>query len=137
MKGIKNPKLDQVKSELDSALANNPSFDDVFLKELKYLYFKTHDSNVDIKVSSDKLSVSLTTFSPIVDCNVSEFKGSNESYINSKIFLSGDNMVVLYSQGVLFDRKKLEESGYKTFALYESRLETLYAMVCYDKYGLL
>ena len=135
LKGINNPKLEQAKKELDDTLANNPSFDDVLLKEYKYIFFKTQDNNIDIKVSTDKKSVSLTTFSPVVDCSIPEFKGLNESYINSKIYLKDDNMYVEYSQGVLFDRKELEKKGLNTFANYESKFETLYSMACYDKYG--
>ena len=132
---IKNPKLEQAKKELDSLLANNPSFDDVFLKELRYLSYKTQDDNIEMKISDDKKSVSLTTFSPIVDYSIPDFKGSNESYINSKIYLKDDNMILETSQGVLFDRKELEKSGYTTYAVYESKLETLYSYYCYDKYG--
>lgn len=131
----KNQQLEVVKKSLDSALANNPSFDNAFLKEYKYIFFKTHDANIDIKVSDDKKSVSLTSLSPVTDCLISEFSGLNKAYINSKIYLKEDNMYVEYAQGVLFDRNELEKKGFRTFASYESKFETLYSMVCYDKYG--
>ncbi len=135
LEDVKNQQLELVKKSLDSLLANNPSFDKVFFKEYNYLYFKTHDENIEVLVSDDKKSVSLTTFSPVVDCSIKQFAGNNNSYINSRIYLKDEDMYVFYSQGVLFDRKLLEQSGFLTFANYESKFETLYSMVCYDKYG--
>lgn len=135
LKGEINSRLEQAKKELVEDLANNPSFDDAISKEYKYIFFKTQSTDIDIKVSPDKKSVSLTSFNSVVDCSIPELRGLNQAYINSKIYLKEDNMYVEYSQGVLFDRNDLEKKGFKTYANYESKFETLYSLTCYDKYG--
>ena len=135
MEAQKKKYLDFIKQDLNKELADNPSFDEAFVKEFNYLYYKTHSIDVDIKVAEDKNSVSLTTTSPVMDCTVPELRGINKSYISSKIYLKNGNMYVEYSQGVLIDINELKEKGIKTSAIYESRFETLYSMSCYDKYG--
>lgn len=135
LKTVKNQQLEKVKQELDPSLANNPSFDDVFLKELKYICFKTHSIDVDIEISIDKKQVSLTSFNPVIDCSVSKLSGINKAYINSLIYIDNNNMYVEYSQGVALDRRRLEKQGLKSYALFETRLETYYSLSCYDEYG--
>lgn len=135
LKTVKNQQLEKVKQELDPTLANNPSFDDVFLKELKYICFKTHSIDVDIDISHDKKQVSLTSLTPVMTCSVDKLNGTNKSYINSKIYVNNKDMIVEYNQGVVFDRRRLEKQGFKSYALFESRLETYYSLSCYDEFG--
>ena len=132
----RNKQLKLAKQGLDSALINNPGFDDAFLNEIKYIFYKTHDEDIKMNISDDKRTVSLTSFSPIVDCAIPEFRGANTAYLNSKIYLNDDdNMYVEYSQGLLLDKKDLEAKGYVTSARYNSKFETLYTLTCYDKFG--
>lgn len=128
--------INTIKTDLDSSLLKNPKFEDIFSKELNYYYYKTKNLNIDVKVSFDKKSVSITSFDPVLDCTIPEFRGKNKAYINTKFYLKDDNMYVEYAQGVLFDKEELKKNGMLTSSIYESKFETLYSLKCYNKYGI-
>ncbi len=121
--------------KIDRKLTSNPKFNEAFMRELAFLYRKTLNYNYDINVSLDGSSVSITSYSPLMDCGI-EFRRNNKAFFRSTISLHGDNMKIEFCQGVLFDRKLLEEKGMKVAFQYESKLETEYTCNFYDSLGI-
>lgn len=134
--GLGRINLKEIIENIDESLLKHPKFEDLLRKEINYLFIKTSNSDVQVNVSLDKKSVVITTNKPVVDCSIPEFRGNNRTFIQSKIFLSGENLFIDYSQGVLFNRKQLEENGLRTTAIYESKFETFYQLKCFNKYGI-
>ena len=125
-----------VKGKLNSAIVNSPKFEEQFFKELAYFYSKTQNINFDVVVADDKNSVSITSYSPVVDCVNPLFRGKNKAFVRSVFSLSGDNLVCDFSQGVLFERKLIEESGVRVELDYEAKLETNYSVRYFDVDGI-
>lgn len=128
--------FDEILSKVSEELSKNPKFEESLKKEINYIYIKTANTKINVDVSLDGKTISIISCNPVVDCTIPEFIGNNKAFILSKIYLNGENMYVDYSQGVLFDRKKLEELGIRTTATYEFKLETLYSLKCINKYGI-
>ena len=127
--------LKETKEQLNSDITNNPKFDDLFLKELNYIVYKTGDVKIYIAVSPDKKSVTIDSYSPINDCKRVEFRGNNTAFIRSNFYLNNDNLFIEFSQGVIFDKKNLEKNGLVAQMSYESKLETTYSLKCINKDG--
>ena len=127
--------LKKVRNELDTKLVNNPKFDELFLKELTFLYRKTLSLNYDIQVSNDKKSVSITSYSSLKDCGI-QFRDNNKGFFRTVFSLYGENMKIEYNQGILFDRRVLEKKGMRIRFPYESKLETEYTCNYYDSDGI-
>ncbi len=134
--GLDRINLREIFDSVDESLLRHPKFEESLMKEINYIYIKTSNSDVHVDVSLDKKSVIITSNKPVVDCSIPEFRGNNRAFIISKIYLNGENLYIDYSQGVLFDREKLEELGLRTTAIYESKFETLYLLKCFNKYGI-
>ena len=131
VKDIFLEKLEEIKSQLNSDVTKNPKFDTLFLNELRYFLYKTANLDSIIVVSSDKNSVSIINDSPLVNCAL-----ENRSFMISTIKLSDNNLFLETAQGTLFERKKVEGIGLRTFAFYESKYETMYTFKCYNKAGI-
>lgn len=126
-----------VKGRLNPKIVNNPKFEELFFKELSFLYGKTMNLNFDVNVAADNNSVSITSFSPVVDCVNPLFRGKNKAFIRSIFSLGEDDALVCeFNQGVLFDRKLIEKSGVRVELDYESKLETSYSARYFDKDGI-
>ena len=125
-----------IKSILDPSLTNNPKFMEIFTKEVKYVRYKTNSDNFYIYTSQDGKEVTILSTNPVIDCALKEFNGENSSFIYIVIRLNGNDLYDEYSQGVLFDRKKIEQTGMRTVARYESKLETTYYLNCYNQNGI-
>ena len=122
-------------SQLDPTLKSNPKFLEIFSKELKYVIYKTNSDNFSIYTSLDRKAVTIVSTNPIVDCAVKELRGVNRAFIHIFIHLNGEDLYDEYSQGVLFDRKKVEENGMVAIVPYECKFETTYFLSCYNKEG--
>ena len=131
-----NQKLNEVKASLDNELLSNPRFDDEFTKEMTYIYFRTNDRNLSVVVSFDKKSVSISSYSPIQVTSFEKLKGRSKSFVSSVFYIKDENLHIEYSEGVLYDRRDLEECGIKTATTYETKLETSYSLKCINKYGI-
>lgn len=129
-------KIKDSKEQLNSELVNNPKFEEVFYKELNYIYYKTGKLDFNVDIAEDKNSLSITSYQPVIDCSRVEFRGKNRSFIRTVIYLKEKNMVCEYNQGVLFDRKLLESNNIRTGLSYESKLETYYAAKYFNEYGI-
>ena len=128
--------IKDVKGQLNSKIVNNPKFEEVFFKEMAYFHRKTLNINFDVVVSEDKNSVSITSYSPVVDCSRPEFRGKNKAFLRSVFYLKDNNLVCEYNQGVLFDRRTLEKNGIRVELAYESKLETNYSTKYFDEFGI-
>jgi hypothetical protein len=128
--------FDYMLSILNTNLTSNPKFMEAFTRELKYVVYKTHSDDFNIYTSPNGDSVTIMSTKPMADCAIKDFNGANSSFINIVIRLNGDDLYDEYSQGVIFDRKKVEESGIRTLAHYETKLETTYFLSCYTKDGI-
>ena len=123
-------KLEEIKSQLNSDVVKNPKFDTIFLNELNFYLYKTGKLDLIIVVSGDKNSVSIINDCSLVDCAL-----ENKTFMISTIKLCGDKLHLEFAQGTLFERKKVEALGMRTFASYESKYETMYTLKCFDKAG--
>lgn len=128
--------IEDAKVKLDSALVNNPKFEEVLYKEINYLFYKTGDVKFTVTIADDKKSITLNSYSPIVDCSNPAFNGKNKAFIRTVIYLDNKDLVCEYNQGVLFDRNLLEQNNLRTGLQYESKLETYYALKFYDENGI-
>ena len=128
--------VNSVKEKINPVIVNNPIFEELLYKELSYFYGKTLSTNFDIVVSDDKNSVSITSFNPIVDFGNVALREKNSGFIKSVFYLENNNLVCDYNQGVLFDRKSIEESGIRTKVAYETKLETNYSRRYFDENGI-
>lgn len=128
--------IKDVESKLNPLIVNNPKFNELLFKELSFYYNKTQSIEMEIVVSDDKNSVTITSSQPVVDCRMKEFRGNNKSFLRTDFYLNGDNLVCDYNQGVLFDRKILEKNNIYTKLDYESKLEVNYSMRFFDAYGI-
>lgn len=128
-------KLTKAKKGLNPQLVNNPKFEELFLKEMSFIYRKTLSTNIMVQVAEDKNSVSLTSYNPLQDCGI-KFKDNNRSFFRTVFSLSGENMKVEYNQGTLFNRRLLEKKGIKVKFPYESKMETEYTCNFYDTDGI-
>ena len=128
--------IKDVKEKLNPEIVNNPKFEEMFFKELSYFYRKTLSIKYDVIVSDDKNSVSVTSYNPIVDCKRVEFRGKNRAFLRSVFSLKEKNLVCEFNQGVLFDRKLIEENGMRVGLDYESKLETNYSAKYFDENGI-
>lgn len=125
-----------IKGKLDDKIVNNPKFEELYFKELSYIYRKTGNINFDILVADDKKSVSITSYSPVIDCSRPEFRGENNAFIRTIFRLKDNNLVCECNQGVLFDRTLLEKNGIRVELDYESKLETNYSEQYFDENGI-
>ncbi len=125
-----------VKGKLNPLMVNNPKFEELFFKELSFFYSKTRSINIEVLVSQDKNSVTITSYDPVVDCKKVEFRGNNKAFLRTIFYLKEDNLVCDYNQGVLFNRKILEKNGIYTSLDYESKLEVNYSMRFFDAFGI-
>ena len=128
--------FENIKSILDPTLTSNPKFMDVLTKELRYVRYKTNSEDFYVNTSEDKKSITIISSQPVIDCALRQFNGLNSSFIYIVIRLNGTDLYDEYSQGVLFDRKKVEANGIRTTAHYETKLETTYFLSCYTKEGI-
>lgn len=127
--------LSEVRSKADQKLTGNPKFEELFLKELSFLYRKTLSTEYDVQVSNDGKSITITSYNPLMDCGI-QFRDNNKSFFRTIFSLNGENMKIEYNQGTLFDRKHLERKGMKVNFPYESKMETEYTCNCYDSAGI-
>lgn len=128
--------LAEVKGKLSEKITKNPIFEEMFHKEFNYLLYKTGNSNYDVIIADDKKSVSITSYSPVIDCKL-EFIGKNKSFIRTIFKLDeDDNLICDYNQGSLFNRRDIEKDGIKVELHYESKLETAYSYRVFDKDGI-
>lgn len=127
--------LEDTKKKLNPIMINNPKFDELFTRELEYVWYKTDSLDFQVNVSPNGDFVSIISNKPIVDCTLSEFRGNNIAFIKTDFKLLEDNLLIEYNQGVLFDRKLLEKSGFRAIMQYETRFETYYTIKCVNKDG--
>ncbi len=130
-----NKYYDDIKDKLNEKIINNTKFEELFHKELIYFFRKTQSLDFSVEVAPDNNSVSITSYKPVVDLRP-EFRDKNKSFLKTIFTLKDDNLVCDYNQGVLFNRKDLEENGIRTKLEYEAKLETNYAMKFFDKDGI-
>lgn len=130
-----NTILIDVKEKINKDIVANPKFDELFLNELNYLYFKTNDLNFDIDIALDKNYVSIVSSAPVINCSLSELDGKNKSYFKTTFYLKDKNLYVEYNQGTLIDKKELEKSGLKSTRQYDSKIEVNYSLRCFTEYG--
>ena len=127
--------LAEIKGTLNPEIVKNPAFEENFHKECNYLLYKTGDIKFDVVVAPDKNSVSITSYSPLIDCK-KEFAGKNKAFIRSTFELKDGNLLCEYNQGALFDRNDIEKDGVKIDFKYESKLETTYSARFFDADGI-
>lgn len=128
--------IKDAKEKLDSSLVNNPKFEELLYKEINYMYYKTNDVKFDVVISDDKKSITINSYNPIINLNNIAFSGKNKAFIRSVIYIDNKDLVCEYNQGVLFDRKLLEENDMRTKLQYETKLETYYTARYYDENGI-
>lgn len=128
--------IKDVKGKLNPLIVNNPKFEELLFKELTFFYRKTLNTSFDVVISDDKNSVSITSYSPVVDCSKVEFRGKNKAFLRTIFSLKDDNLVCDFNQGVLFDRNLIEENGIRVQLPYESKLETSYSTRFFDVNGI-
>lgn len=128
--------IKDVEGKLNPLIVNNPKFEELFFKELSFFYSKTQSIDIEVLVSQDNNSVTITSYNPVVDCRNVEFRGNNKAFLRTFFYLKDDNLVCDYSQGVLFNRKILEKNGIYTNLDYESKLEVNYSMRFFDAVGI-
>lgn len=128
--------LAEAKKELNPTMANNPVFDEMLHKEFNYFLYKTGSVDFKFSIENDKNSLSIVSFSPVVDCNPL-FRNKNKAFLKTVFYLdSNDNFICEFNQGVLYDRKDIEDSGVKVALNYKTRLETYYSNKGFDKDGI-
>ncbi len=127
--------IDSCIGQIDKKLSNNPKFLELFMKELNFLYRKTQNTTYSVQVNPEGTSVSITSYNPLVDCGIA-FRNRNRGFFRTTISLVGDNMKLEYCQGVLFDRKTLDEKGMRVNFQYGSKMETEYTCNYYDSNGI-
>lgn len=127
--------LAEIKGKLSSEIIKNPIFEEMFHKEFNYFLYKTGDINFDVVVADDKNSVSITCYDSIIDCK-KEFVGKNKSFLRTIFTLKDGYLLCDFNQGVLFNRKDIENDGIKVDLEYESKLETTYSARFFDADGI-
>ena len=127
--------LEDVKGKINDEILSNPKFEELFLNELNYIYFKTASVDVDIDIALDKNYVSIISNAPLINCERKEFDGNNKNYFKTTFYLKNGNLFIDYDQGTLVDREVLEMANLKSSFKYESKLETNYSMRCFTKKG--
>lgn len=127
--------IKDVKEQLNKEIVDNPKFEELLYNELLFFVRKTLKNDFDVVVSDDKNSVSITSYSPIVGCSVPQLNDKNKAFLRSVIYLKDTNLVCEYNQGILLDRKSLEDSGIRVSLSYESKLETYYSCRFFNKDG--
>lgn len=128
--------IKDVEGKLNPLIVNNPKFEELLFKELSFFYSKTQSIDIEVLVSLDKNSVTITSYNPVVDCRKVEFRGNNKAFLRTIFSLKDDNLVCDFNQGVLFDRKILEKNGIYAILDYESKLEVNYSMRFFDAFGI-
>ncbi|MBR4672298.1 MAG: hypothetical protein IKO78_03760 [Bacilli bacterium] len=128
--------LANVKGTLNGKIIKNPMFEELFHKEFNYFLYKTAAVNFDVIIADDKNSVSISSYSPVVDCKP-EFIGKNKSFLRTIFKLDeDDNLICDFNQGTLCNREDIEKDGTKVELHYESKLETNYSYRVFDKDGI-
>ncbi len=127
--------LAKVKNTLTKEIIDNPVFENLFHNEFSYFLYKTGSVDYTVLVSDDKQSVSITSYNPIYDCR-KEFAGKNKAFLRTIFFIKNGYLVCDFNQGVLFNKKDIEESGNRIGFDYETKLETTYSTRFFDKDGI-
>ena len=127
--------LKDVKGKINNEFLSNPKFEELFLGELNYIYFKTASLEIDIDVALDKNYVSIISNAPLINCSKKEFDGNNKNYFKTTFYMKNGNLFIDYDQGTLINREVLESANLESSFAYESKLETNYSMRCFTKGG--
>ncbi len=127
--------IKDIKGELNPLMVNNPKFEELLYNELLFYVRKTGSIDFDIVISDDKNSVTITSYNQIQVCNIEDLSDKNRTFMKTVFSLKDTNLLCDYSQGVLFDRKDLENQGIRVELSYEAKLETFYSMRYFNQYG--
>lgn len=128
--------IKDVREKLNPLLINNPKFDELLYNELFFFVRKIGSTEMEVSVSDDKNSVSIVSHKPLLECSFPEFNGKNRAYMKTIIYLKDTNLVCEFNQGVLLNRKLLEENGFRAKLQYQSKLETYYSIKFFTENGI-